>query len=167
MQQTRNKFRWIAAFTAILVALPLLAWAKPEVIINIKAEKEVVVTENGKEVRKIVEAKEITPGETVTYKISYENKGDEAATNVVIKDPIPEGTSFIPGTASETGDLTFSIDQGKSYKKPALLTYEVTTPDGGKEKQVASPEKYSHIRWTLPSVGPGEKGVVSFKVRVN
>lgn len=150
----------------LLVVLPLAAWAKPEVNIAIKAEKEVVVTEKGQQVKKIVEAKDIFPGETITYTLNYQNTGNEAADNVAIVDPIPEGTAYLTGSASEADLLTFSIDQGKNYKKPALLTYEVTLPNGIKEKRVASPEEYTHIRWILPSVAAGAKGFVKFQVKV-
>ena len=131
-----------------------------------QAEKEVTVTENGEKVTKRVPAAEAAPGETVIFTITYENTGDEAATNVVVNDPIPEGTAYIPGSATETGEVTFSIDGGKTYKKPSLLTYEVTNPDGSKEKRTASPEQYTNIRWQLPEIPAGEKGEVSFRVKV-
>jgi len=143
-----------------------IAWAQPKVTITIKAEKEVVVSENGQQVKKVVEAKEILPGEEIRYLLTFTNSGNEVAKNVVINDPIPTGTTYLPGSASDIGDLTFSIDQGKSYKKPALLTYEITTAEGKKEKRVASPEEYTHIRWVLPSVAVGEKGEVSFRIKV-
>jgi uncharacterized repeat protein (TIGR01451 family) len=152
--------------TVVLLALPLAAWAQPKVSITLTAEKEALVTENGKKVKKKVEAKDVFPGEEVIYTLHYANSGTEAATSVVLSDPIPAGTSFIPGSASEVGDLSFSIDQGKSYKKPSLLSYEVATGDGKKQKRVASPEEYTHIRWTIPTVPPGGKGSVSFKVKV-
>lgn len=162
----RNGLRLTILIALTALVFPLAAWAKPNVIIAIKAEKEVIVTEKGKEVKKVVEAKDITPGEVVTYNLSYENKGDETATSVAITDPIPAGTAFILGSASEVGDLTFSIDQGKTYKKSSLLTYEVIDAKGNKEKRVASPEEYTHIRWTIPTIAPGTKGTVTFKVKV-
>ena len=94
------------------------------------------------------------------------NSGTEAAKDVVISDPIPAGTSYIPGSASEAGDLTFSIDKGKSFKKPTLLTYELKGGAGKMEKKVATPEEYTDIRWTVPQVPAGGKGSVSFKVKV-
>lgn len=159
--------RFFLLMSAIGVLFPLAAWAKPEIKIAIKAEKEVVVTENGKQIKKVIEAKELLPGETVTYTISYANLGNEPATNVQLDDPIPAGTRYIPGSASDEANASFSIDGGKSYKKPALLTYEVTLPNGMKEKKVASPEQYTNIRWTLPSVAPGAKGTIIFKAILN
>lgn len=146
---------------ATLLALPLAAWAQPKVAISIKAQKEVTVTVKGKQVKKKIAAKGFLPGEEIIYTLSYVNSGTEPATDVLITDPIPEGTSYLPGSASEVGDLTFSIDKGKTFKKPTLLTYEIKGV-----KKVASPEEYTDIRWTLPSVPPDTKGSVSFRVKV-
>jgi uncharacterized repeat protein (TIGR01451 family) len=149
-----------------LLAMAPAAWGQPNVSISIKAEREVMVKEKGKDVRKKVPAKGVKPGEEIVYTISYVNSGNEAATDVVLTDPIPAGTAFIPGSATEAGDLTFSIDKGKSYKKPTLLTYEIKTSSGTAQKRVASPEEYTDIRWTIPSVAAGGKGSVHFRVKV-
>lgn len=151
---------------ALMLALPLAAWAQPNVSINIKAEKEVTVTAKGKQVKKRIAAKGVQPGEEIIYTLTYTNTGTEAAKDVVISDPIPAGTSYIPGSATETGDLTFSIDKGKTFKKPTLLTYELKGGDGKTEKKAAAPETYTDVRWTIPQVPAGGKGSVSFKVKV-
>ncbi len=154
----------IAAATILLCTVS--AWAKPQVNITIEAKKEVVVTEDGKQVKTLIEAKDIFPGETILYALIYNNAGDEAATNLVVSDPIPEGTAYVAGSASEAGDLSFSIDGGATYKKPTLLTYEIAQKDGTKVTHVASPEEYTHIRWILPKVTAGESGTINFKVFV-
>lgn len=151
---------------AAALLLPAASWAKPQVQLTIGAEKEVTVTENGKVIVKRVPATETVPGETVIFTIHYENTGDETATNVVIKDPIHEETAYVPGSATETGEVAFSIDGGKTYKNPSLLTYVVQNSDGTKEKRVATPEQYTHIRWQIPKIRPGEKGQVSFHVQI-
>jgi len=161
MDSIKNR---IVIFITLALLAPLTAWAAPKINLLLTAEKDVVVEENGEKVTKRIEATEVIPGETLIYTISYENSGDESATNVAIVDPIPEGSSYIPGSASQVDKLTFSIDNGKSYKKPLLLTYEVTDSTGNKEKKVASPEKYTHIRWVIPAIEAGGKGAVSFKV---
>ncbi len=150
----------------MLAVMPLSAWAQPKVAITIKAEKEVSVTAKGKQVKKRVAAKGVQPGEEIIYTLNYVNSGTDAAKNVIISDPIPAGTSYIPGSASETGDLSFSIDKGKTFKKPTLLTYEVKGSTGKPEKKVASPDDYTDVRWTIPQVPAGGKGSVSFKVKV-
>lgn len=151
---------------AALLASPLAALAQPKVAISIKAQKEVTVTVKGKQVKKKIAAKGFLPGEEIIYTLSYTNSGTEPATDVLITDPIPAGTSYIPGSASEADKATYSINNGKSYSKPTLLTYEIKTTAGKTEKRVATPEEYTDIRWTIPSVPPGGKGSVSFRVKV-
>lgn len=151
----------------MLLCIPAAAWAKPNVAVSIKAEKEVTVNENGKEVKKVVEARETLSGDVITYTLFFVNSGDSAASNVVLNDPIPEGTAYLFGSATESaGELSFSIDHGKSFKKASMLTYEMSLPGGGKEKRTASPEQYTDIRWIIKSIPPGVQGLVSFKVKV-
>lgn len=162
--KTAAKILTLALVSALF--LPTAALAKPQVELAITAEKEVTAVENGQQVVKRVPAADILPGETVIYTIVFANTGDETATNMLIDDPIPDGTAYVPGSATEAGEVTFSIDGGQTYKKPSLLTYEVTNPDGSKEKRVASPEQYTHVRWQIPQIAAGAKGEVSFRVKV-
>ena len=155
----------ITALAATLF-FPLAALAKPQVKIGISAEKEVVVTENGQTITKRIPATDATPGEIIIYTLTVANTGDETAANVVVNDPIPEGTAFLPGSATGSSEPTFSIDGGKTFQKPSLLTYEITNSDGTKEKRVASPNQYSAIRWQIPQVAAGAKDELSFKVKV-
>lgn len=149
-----------------LLLLSTLALAQPNVEIKIQAEKEMTVIKNGQKTKKMIPTKKVTSGETVQYTLSYKNSGTEAATNAVISDPIPKDTVYVPGTASEVGELTFSIDGGKTFKKPALLTYEMKDAGGTSNKRVASPEEYTHIRWVIGSIPAGASGNVNFKVKV-
>lgn len=161
-----KKFVSLFATVAVLL-LPLAALAKPLVSVSITAEKEVLVKKGAEKVRKKVPATTIVPGNVIFYTLSYINSGDEPATNAVIDDPIPQGTVYLPGSAYGAGaEITFSIDGGKTFKKPALLTYEVKTPDGKVEKRAASPEEYTHIRWTISKIPAGGKGTVGFEVKV-
>ncbi len=163
----KNFGKILSIFVALtLLALPLAAWAEPKVAISVKAEKEVTVTVKGKAVKKKIVAKGFLPGEEIIYTLSYVNSGTEPAKDVFITDPIPAGTSFIPGSASDADKATFSINNGKSYSKPTLLTYEIKSADGKFQKKVAAPEEYTDIRWTIPSVPAGGKGSVNFRVKV-
>jgi len=161
-----NRFTLCLTTVAALLLFPLAAFAQPKVSISIKAEKEIAVTAGGKQIKKKIEAKKFQPGEEIIYTLSYSNSGSEAAKDVIISDPIPEGTAYLPGSASESGDLTFSIDHGKTFKKPTLLTYEIKDKAGKMEKKVATAEEYTDIRWTIATVNAGSKGSVSFKVKV-
>ncbi len=161
----RNILRKVLILAALLV--PALALAKPLISITMMTEKEVTVVKNGEQVKTYLKVKTTSPGDTIMYTLEYENKGDEVATDVLINDPIPQGTSYVAESATGPGsDITYSIDKGKTYKKPSLLSYEVKLPNGKMEKRVASSEEYSNIRWVVKTVPAGGKGKVTFKVHV-
>jgi uncharacterized repeat protein (TIGR01451 family) len=148
-----------------LFLLPLSAevFAKALITISMKAEKEVIVNE----VKKKVPADTINPGDVIFYTLSYVNSGDNAATNAVLDDPIPKGTTYVDGSAfGNEAEISFSVDKGKTFKKPSLLTYEVKMPDGKIEKKTISPEEYTNIRWTLSVVPAHGSGEVGFQVHV-
>lgn len=149
-----------------LLLLPSLAWAAPDIQVSITAEKVVVVEKDGKQVEKRVSATDVVPGDVIVYTLQYENKGDEAAQNVVLNDPIPQGTSYIVASAfGPLAEVRFSVD-GKTFKKPSLLTYTVNK-NGKTEQRKASPEQYTHIRWIVKKIPAGKSGVVGFRVKVN
>lgn len=150
-----------------LLMFPLLAFAKPEIVINIISEKEVVVEEKGKQITKKVLAKDIEPGEELIFTITYKNKGDEIAKNVAIKNPVPEGAVYVVDSAKgKNSDITFSIDNGKTFKKPSLLTYEHSNASGKRVRSKASYEQYSHVQWLVKEVLPNSEGSLTFKVKV-
>ena len=152
--------------TLAIMMLPAMAMAAPDVKIDIMAEKVVMVEKDGKKVEQRVETDEVLPGDILVYTLSYKNVGDEAAKNINVDDPIPADTSYVVGSAYGPGSqITFSIDGGKTFDKPSVLSYEVG-PEGKKVSRKASPELYTHIRWSVQEVGAGKSGVASFRVRV-
>jgi uncharacterized repeat protein (TIGR01451 family) len=153
----------MTAVLAMAIILPTLAIAKAQLTISILAEKEVA----GGKSKKRMPIKKSNPGDTIFYTINYKNVGNEPATNAVIDDPIPENTVYLPGSANgANSDITFSIDNGKTFKKPMFLTYEVKTQGGKTELRTATPEEYTHIRWTINSIPPGGSGQAGFQVKV-
>lgn len=162
--------------TLIIFAVFLLACSsaaeadanKPELTLSLTAEKEVLVTdENGRTKTVYQNAEDIQPGDVLRYTLHYVNKGKAAANEAVINDPIPEGTSYISGSAEgKDSEITFSID-GKSFQFPSLLKYMIRQPDGTEIEYAASPDMYKQIRWRLlRPVLPGKAGTLSFKARV-
>ena len=161
-----KKFISQMVILAVLL-IPTAVFAKSLVSVSITAEKEMTVVKNGQRLTKKVVAAKIDPGDVIFYTLNFINSGDEAATNVVLDDPIPMGTVYLPGSAYGVGaEITFSIDGGKTFQKPSLLVYEVTLPNGKTEKRVASPEEYTNVRWAIGKVGAGAKGSVGFQVKI-
>lgn len=83
------------------------------------------VSVNGGEYKKSVEVK---PGDEVDFQIEVKNSGDQALTNVVIKDSIPEGLELVSGSvkyrandATEWTDLSDNI-KATGYNFPTIGT---------------------------------------------
>jgi uncharacterized repeat protein (TIGR01451 family) len=157
----------VTAVFSSLAAILLLAGpasAKPRVVIEIHQFKEVA---DGK-TTKLVPATSANPGDVVEYQLDFRNEGDETATNAVIEDPVPKGTTYLANSAGGQGaEITFSSDKGQTFAVPVRLTYEVKLPTGATEKRVATPAEYTNVRWTVKEVPAGAKGRVVFRVRVN
>ncbi|PLX98801.1 MAG: hypothetical protein C0623_11140 [Desulfuromonas sp.] len=149
-----------------ILALPVAAFAAAQVTIDTLVEKQVVSEDNGTIQTRYVKTENTVPGDTLRFTLLFRNSGDAVAENVVIDNPIPSSTLYLAGSVTTYKQISplFSIDSGKSFRKPSLLTYETTTPDGNTETKVASPEKYTHIRWQIPTLPPGESGQVSFEI---
>lgn len=64
----------------------------------------------------------VAPGDAVDYKIQYKNTGTTRQDNVVIKDQLPAGVSYIPGTSK----MYASTTQGQW----ASISDNVVTADG-------------------------------------
>lgn len=162
------RHRNITAVLVLTVGLvATTAQAKPQVTIDIKTDKEVTSLQNGQKTIKRIAATNVMPGEILFYTLTYANTGNESATNAVVDNPIPTGTVYLPGSADGQGaDISFSIDGGKTFKKPSLLTYEVKLPSGKLDQRVASPEEYTHIRWTIKTIPAGGSGKIGFQVKV-
>ncbi len=73
---------------------------------------------------KIVDRATATPGSQLTYTLSYQNTGNQAATNVVISDPLPAGTTFAGATQMGT-------------ESGGIVTWQIPSVPGGVSGSVA------------------------------
>ncbi|MBU0701250.1 DUF11 domain-containing protein [bacterium] len=98
--------------------------------------------------KSVTPAVPVSPGETLTYTLTYINEGSGTATKVILTDEIPAGTSYITDSAVGAGTvISYSHDGGINY-------------DG------LGTEPVTHIKWELNTLAPGAGGNVSFVVRV-
>lgn len=152
-----------------LLLLPLLgtaAHAKPELQMNMVAEKEVTVVEAGKKIVKRVSAQVSAPGDVLIYTLNYKNVGDEKATAVNVDNPLPAGMKYLADSASGANtQISFSVDNGKTFAKPEQLMVEKVKA-GKKEKARADVLDYTNIRWVIGEVLPGQAGQLGFRTVV-
>ncbi|MDM5427036.1 DUF11 domain-containing protein [Bacillus mycoides] len=66
-------------------------------------------------------------GETLTYSISLANIGNIAATNVIYTDPIPSGTTFIPGSVTFNGVTQAGANPANGISIGSIAANSTTT----------------------------------------
>lgn len=147
-------------FAAAIFALTSTAPALADVVATQTVEREVLVKlSNGAVRTERKPADKVTPGETVVYTLSYENKGEAPVDDLVLVMPVPRDVSFVEGSASGDGAVSFSADDGETYVARGRLTVQ----ENG-QTRAARGDEITHVRWTLGAPAlPGAKGSVSFK----
>ncbi|MES2917066.1 MAG: hypothetical protein V4729_00450 [Pseudomonadota bacterium] len=159
--------RNLAALAVLLLPfVSTAAQARPQLEMSVAAEKDVTVTEAGKQVVKRVKADKSAPGETLIFTLTYKNAGDEKAVDVKLDNPVPNGTRYVVNSATGANtQISYSVDGGKTFARPEQLTVERTTA-GKKEKVRAQAVDYTTIRWVIAEIAPGQSGLVSFRAQV-
>jgi len=108
----------------------------------------------------------VNPGEILNWTITSENDGNAAAREYKAFGHIPQGTSFVAGSAKAEGaQALFSIDGGKSFSAQPMI--EEKQADGSVKRVPAPVAMYTEIRyeWADP-LAQGGKLSASYKVRV-
>ncbi|RME45775.1 MAG: DUF11 domain-containing protein, partial [Caldilineae bacterium] len=97
----------------------------------------------------------VGPGQFITFTLNYANAtGGVTQTNTFLYAPIPDFTTYVPGSASAAGGVitpSFSTDGGN--------TYQPTEP--------ADPATVTHLRWKRGTLRPGDGGSAIFRVQVD
>ena len=148
-----------------LMSAVAAAHGAPEVTMSVTAEREYkAIDANGQAAVRREPATTVAPGDTVHYTLRFSNSGDEAATNVKLDNPIDPAQLYQAGSAWGDGaQILFSIDGGQTYKQPASLTWRNTQTG---EEQTAPPERYTNIRWVIPTIPADSGGAVGFSATV-
>ncbi len=88
--------------------------------------------------------KNVSAGDTLSYKINWKfNQGQDALENPYLYDTIPDGTTYVSGSASPTANISYSTDGG--------ATWIAGEPPNG------SPAG-TRLRWDLSSLWVGAAG---------
>lgn len=88
--------------------------------------------------------KNVSAGDTLRYKINWKfNSGQDALENPYLYDTVPDGTTYIAGSASPTANISYSLDGG--------ATWIAGEPPNG------SPAG-TQLRWDLSSLWVGAGG---------
>ncbi len=149
----------------LLASLPAFAAPQGSILVKTVAEQEQVATAaDGSRTTTLAPALRVLPGREVVYTVTFQNTGHDAASDVVVTNPVPEHTSYVAGSAFGPGtDLLFSTDGGHSFASAAAL--EVHGADGS--VRAAGAEDYTHIRFVLKnSLTPGAVAFARYRTTV-
>ena len=109
----------------------------------------------------------VHPGEILDWTITSANEGNAPARQYKTIGHIPQGTSFVAGsaTAEYGAAVSYSIDGGKNFA--AQPTIEEKQPDGTTKRALAPASMYTQVRyeWSDP-LAAGSTLSASYKVRV-
>jgi uncharacterized repeat protein (TIGR01451 family) len=109
----------------------------------------------------------VAPGDTLRYKVAGKNTGNDTAKRLVITQPIPQKTVYVPGTATieQQAVITYSIDGGKTYVANPMVRVKLAS--GEVADRPAPPESYTHVRWQVSQVlQPQQQVLAQYQVRV-
>ncbi|MFZ5502889.1 MAG: hypothetical protein ACOY3V_05090 [Pseudomonadota bacterium] len=156
--------------TVLCALLSSVAWnaqAADVGAIKVKsiAETEVeVVNKDGKKEIKRTAVDKAIPGTEVIFTNVFENVSKQAATDIVINNPIPNDMEYRGGSAAgKDCVILFSIDGGTKFDSAENL--KVKAEDG--KERVALPKEYTNIRWTYKGqLAAGKSGEVSFRATI-
>jgi len=133
---------------------------QPEVKLEMGAEKQVTVEENGQTKtswEKLEGNVTVLPGDVIRYTVESSNEGEMAAKNLVITQPIPEALEFKLGsdTGNSSAVTTYSIDGGDSFVAEPMVEAKNAdgtlqmNPDGTVKMEPAAAEDYTHVKWAF------------------
>ena len=119
---------------------------------------------DGTKIKKMVPATTVLPGEEVIFVITYKNVGKEAATDVVVTNPIPKNMTYKTAEAEVNAAPEVSVDGGKAYGELAKLKVK----DKLRKFRPALPADVTHVRWKVAgAVAPSSEGKVRLRAVLN
>lgn len=153
-----------ALIAVFAIALPAFAFGSSLALTTEAFQEVEVARPDGSKVKELQPLLRAVPGQEVLYVTTYRNGGDQPATKVVLKNPVPEGLVYKAGSAQGAGARAeVSVDGGKQFG--ALPMLSVRGPDG--KMRPATAEDVTDVRWTLTAPVPaGADGKVTYRAQL-
>ncbi len=117
----------------------------PEAFGNDYAIDDILLNEVGitpYDPKKTADSASVITGDTVEYTVTLENPGANPLTNVIVRDIIPPGMSFIPGTVTVNGQSNTQADPNAGFSVPDIPGESVLTVT------------FSAVAGSVPSINP-------------
>lgn len=140
----------------VLAAAAPAAVSPIEITSSVLAEKKASAADGTTRVE-LVAPKRVTPGDRVVYRIDYRNNGKQAASGLVIANPVPAAMQY-SGPADGSPAPELSVD-GQTFGPLSALKVR-----NGASLRPAVASDVRVVRWRLAQpLAAGAKGQVSFR----
>ena len=106
-------------------------------------------------VTKAIDIASSTNAGPFTYTLTYNNSGNTTATNLTLKDVIPVGMTYVPGSAKWSVSGTTALNDATGANDPAGINYDYGITVAGRLTAI------------IATVSPGQSGTLTFQVMVN
>jgi uncharacterized repeat protein (TIGR01451 family) len=91
-------------------------------------------------------ADHVVGGDEIVYTVEIHNTRSRTIMGVAVTDPVPEHMLYVADSAAgPAADITFSVDAGRHFGKPAELKVQLAD----NAERAATVADYTHIRWSL------------------
>jgi uncharacterized repeat protein (TIGR01451 family) len=162
------KSPWLVpVLIAALLAGPALAQSANPVLVGMEIYIVSQVTrDDGTREDRFTQATEARPGQTVEYRLLVRNVSEETLPPgiVVITAPVPEGTEYVPNSATPGTEVLlteYSADDGSTFAETNVFI------GSGSQRTIADPTAYTTVRWTvLQEMEPGAELTLVYRVVV-
>jgi len=124
------------------------------------------VVQSGHAAEKPVEKTSLKRGDIVRWTIVAENDGTKPALHLAPMDRVPQGMTFLAGSAASAAPaaVQYTLDGRAWSPRP---TVKVTLKNGKVETKPADPASYRAVRWVFARpLAAHERASVSFETRV-
>lgn len=148
----------------VMTSALLLTMVQANVTINSASyQEQIKINKSGEKVKEWVVASKVVPGTVIRYVNTLVNSEEQAASQLLITNPIPENMEYVANSASCASEclLSYSVDGGKSYAQPAELYV-----GEGMKRHLAQASEYTDIRWVVKTLPASSQSSVEYKARL-
>lgn len=111
---------------------------------------------DGEAIETLARPDKVVPGDKLIFTTAYANETGEPVDNFVVTNPLPAAV-----TLSTDDGFSVSVDGGQTFGRLALLKVSADGTD-----REATLTDVTHVRWTLPRLEVGEKGILKYQAVV-
>jgi uncharacterized repeat protein (TIGR01451 family) len=106
-------------------------------------------------------------GDVMKYTLTFTNLKEKSVRQVVMSNPIPSGLKLIGNSARSSREdaiTEYSADAGRTFSAQPM---EEVILDGRAVQRAVSPDRYTHVRWTIAgSIAPRAVVTAAFEARL-